>query len=108
MAVSMCSVSREANGGSIATTATPASIRSAFELARSTPLLLPRLVVALGLLARDREQALERAAARHLGFGELLVVIGVERLLGHRLDDVGWNHQHGIAVADHDVAGIDR
>src|SRR5215470_20123943 len=47
----------------------------------STPLLLPRLVVALGLLARHREQALERAAARSLGFGELLVVVVVERLL---------------------------
>jgi hypothetical protein len=35
-------------------------------------------------------------------------VIVVERLLSHRLDDVGRDHQDGVAVADHDVAGIDR
>jgi len=69
---------------------------------------LPCLKVALCFIACDREQAGQCAATRDFSFGKLLVFRGRQRFRCDLIDDIGRNHHDTVAIADDDVARIDR
>jgi len=70
--------------------------------------LLPRLEVAFGFFAGDREQAWQCSATRNFSFAEFFVFRGRESFLRHLIDDIRRDHQDTVAIADHDVARIHR
>src|SRR6266436_6166865 len=78
------------------------------ELIRAGALLFPRLEVALGLLPRSREETNQRAATGHFLLGEFVVERRRQRFFGDRVDNVRRDHNDAVAIADDDVAGIDR
>jgi hypothetical protein len=54
------------------------------------------------------KRADQRGAARHFLLGEFVVESRCQRLLGNCVDDVRRDHDDAVAVADQDVARIDR
>src|SRR5262249_15507896 len=62
----------------------------------------------LARLRRRRVDAEDRAARFHLLLHEILVCGLLERFLGDRVGNVLRDHRNAFAVADQNIAGIDR
>ena len=67
---------------------------------------LPGFKVALGVLSYVRKQTWKRPAARDLFFGELVIQGRGRNLFRDRVDDIGGNDDHAVAVADDNVARV--
>src|ERR1043165_6556212 len=63
---------------------------------------------AAGMLAARDVQAIDTAAGAHLFGNELLVRLGFDRFLGDLIGECRGDRDDAVAVAQHDVACVDR